>query len=154
MRILQVFIENLDKQRIPFKKKILLEAVLYLLGLLKIKKAQINIYFVNNARIRKINQIYLKKNYPTDVISFNLSENGDNILVEVFISLQMAKHNALVYKGSLAGEVMLYIIHAILHILGFDHRCREGKKTMFKKQSNLLRKVSSYIYSRYKIKID
>jgi len=125
---MQVVVENLDRNRTPLREKIFKETILYLLNCLKIKPAQINVYFVDKRRIKKLNRIYLKRDYPTDVLCFNLSDNKKQILAEIFICLPIAKENARVYKNSFAGEVMLYIIHSILHILGYSDKNKRIKK--------------------------
>ncbi|MCM8792152.1 MAG: rRNA maturation RNase YbeY [Candidatus Omnitrophica bacterium] len=151
---MQVNIEKLDNERLPLSKRIIRAAILYLLKFLKLKKGQLNIYFIDKRRIRLLNRRYLKKDKPTDVLSFNLNEKKGNILAEIFICLALAKRNAVLYKNSFAHEVMLYIIHAILHILGFDDRSKKERRLMLNKQESLLSLVSSYIYSRYKIRIN
>jgi probable rRNA maturation factor len=120
--------------------------------LLKIKEAQINIYFVNSRCIQSLNRIYLKKDCPTDVISFNLRDKK-SILAEIFICLKIARENAFLYKSSFACEVMLYIIHALLHILGYEDKNKKERNIMLKKQNTLLEELLSFLYSKYKIKL-
>lgn len=151
---LEISIETLDKQKLPIGKKILKDAVFYLLDLLKIKRGQFNIYFVSGKTIQRLNRIYLNKNYPTDVLAFNLSDKDNVISAEIFICPLLAKENALIYRSSFRAEIFLYIIHAILHILGFRDRDKKNRKMMFKKQKEFLGLLSDYIYTKYKIRLN
>ncbi|MCM8782770.1 MAG: rRNA maturation RNase YbeY [Candidatus Omnitrophica bacterium] len=149
---MRVSVENLDKKnKLPIQRRIVRSAVIYLLRLLKIKQAQVNLYFITNQRIKMLNRLYLKRDYPTDVLAFNLNNSKKNILAEVFISLKTVRENARFYKNSYPLEILLCIVHALLHILGFKDNTEKNKKVILKKQESLLEKLSSYLYKKYKL---
>ena len=80
--------------------------------------AIINIIFVDNKTIKKINKKYLNHNYATDVISFKLED--EPLEGEIYISVETAMTNAVEYKVSCTEELMRYTIHGILHLLGYE----------------------------------
>ena len=77
----------------------------------------ISLVFVDNTEIKKINKKWRKKDSPTDVLSFALSEN----VGEIFISCEKAKIQALQYKVTQKNEIKRLIIHGCLHLLGYTH---------------------------------
>lgn len=97
----------------------------------------LGIVFLNDTRIKALNQKYLKANRPTDVLAFNYGQNT----ADLAISLESAKRNAAFYKTSLEKEVIRCIIHGILHLSGYDDRNPEEKKTMFKRQEELFNQI-------------
>ena len=97
--------------------------------------------FVNDKLMRRYNRQYHKSDYPTDVLSFCLSEDPDYILGEIIISTDTAKYNSRIYKTNPIKELNLYVIHGILHILGYDDLSPEDRKVMRKKEKYYLSKI-------------
>jgi probable rRNA maturation factor len=89
----------------------------------------VNIVFVDNAFIRKINLEYRSKNYATDVISFGTGRGGD-----VFISIEKAAEQASAYGATFDEEAKRLIIHGTLHVLGYDHINAADRKIMGPKE--------------------
>jgi len=87
---------------------------------------EISLLFVNDDEMRKINLSYLHRNYPTNVISFSLSEGefGDvnpNVLGDVVISVETAQKDAEEAGIHLNDELDFLMIHGMLHLLGYNH---------------------------------
>ncbi|MCM8801421.1 MAG: rRNA maturation RNase YbeY [Candidatus Omnitrophica bacterium] len=122
------------------------ELVLKSLSLEGIKKktVNINICFLDDIKIKKLNQRFLAKNIPTDVIAFNLSSNKKTILADIAISTETALRNAKIFKTSPFYEIYLYIIHGLLHILGYDDKTERQKKIIQKKAEYILDKLKLY----------
>lgn len=103
--------------------------------------------FVDNPFIRKINREFLKRDEPTDVISFNYSESdGENsglLEGEVYISLEQAAVNAKHYRESYESEVRRLIIHAILHLLGYTDYEPSKQKFMRESENFFLKKAQN-----------
>ena len=103
--------KSLPRQRIVSTiKKILFDE--------NIVVASINVIFVNDKKIKQINREFLNHNYATDVISFCIEENP--IEAEIYVSAEIARTNAVVYNTTWTEELMRYVIHGILHIVGYD----------------------------------
>jgi len=95
----------------------------------------INICFVNDALIKKFNAKFLKTNSATDVLAFNLGNGGENILADIMISTDTAIKQASIFKTTPDYELLLYLAHGILHILGYNDRTRTQIKLMRKKEN-------------------
>ncbi|MDO9572439.1 MAG: rRNA maturation RNase YbeY [Candidatus Omnitrophota bacterium] len=97
----------------------------------------INICFVNNTLIKKFNIRYLKNTSSTDVLAFNLSDRKNNkiLLADIMISAETAITHARKFKTTPNYELMLYVAHGILHILGYNDRNNTEAKLMRKKEA-------------------
>jgi probable rRNA maturation factor len=103
-----------------------------------IKKQNLSIAFVTNAAIRKINRKFLKHDFATDVISFPLDSD---LLGELVISAEYAAGEAAKRKISVEEELLRYVAHGILHLLGYDDHRPADKARMWARQERELRKV-------------
>ncbi len=125
-------------------RKALYNAITNVLNHFKVTSATINLIMVNNEQILKMNKQYLGHNYITDVISFNLSENQDDVIGEVYICLPQAQRQAIEYKTTFKNELLRLAIHGILHILGFTDSKLEEKNKMTKMENFFLNKIDKY----------
>ena len=100
----------------------------------------LSILLCDDKAIKKINKRFLNKNSPTDVIAFN---SCASFLGDIAVSVETAKKNAKLFNTGTEYEIMLYIAHGILHILGYDDSTTTKKKKMFKAQERLLKSCLS-----------
>jgi probable rRNA maturation factor len=96
--------------------------------------------------IRKLNRRYRKKDKATDVLSFRFGD--DDLLGEVYISLQRAKIQARRYGVSYEDELKRLLIHGLLHLMGYDHikpadrTEMEAREDVYNKKSGRRRSIS------------
>ncbi|MFT3950821.1 MAG: rRNA maturation RNase YbeY [Oscillospiraceae bacterium] len=92
--------------------------------------AEVSISFVDNDRIRELNNTYRDMDKATDVLSFPLGEQGNYdinnetgalLLGDIVISLETAVKQAAVFGHSLEREIGFLTVHSMLHLLGYDH---------------------------------
>jgi probable rRNA maturation factor len=105
------------------------------------KKAALSFFFVTDKKIQALNLRYLGEDHPTDVIAFD-SSCRDGILADIFISTDRAAAQSAVFKTSLLYELYLYLIHGILHILGYDDLCAKDRALMRKREKLLLKELN------------
>jgi probable rRNA maturation factor len=99
--------------------------------------AKVNVIFVDDPVIRKLNNEYFGKDRVTDVISFNFD---DELLGEVYVSLPQARRQAREIDLTIKEEIQRLVVHGILHLLGYDHEKDDGR--MLAKQEHYVRMVS------------
>lgn len=110
----------------------------------KLENCLFNIILVDNDYIHKLNKEYRGIDRPTDVISFALEDEIDNVkldfrvLGDIYISLDKTYEQAKLYNHSFLRELSFLTIHGVLHLLGYDHIQKEDEEVMFKKQDELL----------------
>ena len=125
-------------------KKIIKE----ILGLCEgLKNIELEIVFLDDRSIRRLNKRFKKKDEPTDVLSFGMKaeEFGCRPFIgEIFISLDRALENSETFGSSFAEEALLYVIHGILHIIGYDDENSAARRRMSKKERDILR----YLWKR------
>lgn len=103
----------------------------------------LSVNFVGPRVMRRINRDFLGHDYLTDVICFNYSESkyftiGD-VAVEIFISPDIAEERVSEnMKLDYASELLLYLVHAILHAAGVKDKTPPEKKLMRKKEKEIL----------------
>ena len=84
----------------------------------------ISVSIVDDYEIKKLNKKYRKKDYPTDVLSFNIDEkreDGSFYLGDVIVNKDQAKRQAGEYGNSLEEELSELTAHGVLHLLGVHH---------------------------------
>ncbi|OHB98818.1 MAG: rRNA maturation RNase YbeY [Planctomycetes bacterium RIFCSPLOWO2_12_38_17] len=111
-------------------------------SILKIEKknAELNLVFTDNKKIKKINKTFLGHNFVTDVISFayNNSSLENNISGEIIISVEMAVKLAQKLKCTIEGEIALYLVHGLLHLLGYNDKLKRDARKMHQREKELL----------------
>lgn len=107
------------------------------------KSGEITVSFVSDAQIRALNKKYAHKGHATDVLAFDESLEKGNITADIVISVQAAARNSRVFKTTPLYELYLYVIHGLLHLLGYDDINPAGKQIMDKRQL--------YLYDKYSL---
>jgi len=119
-------------------KEVITKAVLSTLNEEK-QEGVVSIALVDNAYIQKLNREYRQIDAPTDVLSFPLADDEDEILGDVVISLEKAQEQAKDYGHSFYREVAFLTVHGVLHLLGHDHYEEEETRLMREKEEKILK---------------
>ena len=85
---------------------------------------EVTLAFVGERAIRTLNRKFLKKDKPTDVLSFPLGEKGPDgkfYLGDIVIGVPVAFRQSRARGHGLDRELRLLAIHGFLHLLGYDH---------------------------------
>ena len=111
---------------------------------MKIFDKELSILLVDDSKIKELNKAYLKRNRPTDVIAFPQYEQKTKtlhpqLLGDVVISVETAKRQALRMGHSFEKELIVLLIHGILHLLGYEDKTCEKRKKMNEKQKQILK---------------
>lgn len=88
------------------------------------KDPEVSLSFVGERAIQTLNRKFMKKDKPTDVLSFPLGEkaaDGKYYLGDIVIAVPVAARQARQKGSSLDRELRLLAIHGFLHLLGYDH---------------------------------
>ena len=92
--------------------------------------AEVNVTFVDDKEIKKMNTEFRNIEDSTDVLSFPLGENGvydtnpeteNKMLGDIVISVEHAYAQASLYGHSIEREISFLTVHSMLHLLGYDH---------------------------------
>lgn len=136
--------EITDLVNVDFKYNYLYDVIKKTLKHEHIKKAYFSIVFVDLKEIQRINREYRNIDKVTDVISFALEDNKDNIknkiriLGDIYICIPKMIEQANAYGHSVKRELSFLTVHGLLHLLGYDHMNKEEEKVMFELQELIL----------------
>lgn len=85
--------------------------------------SEVSVHFVDKESIGQLHAEYFSDPSPTDCISFPLDGpevEEQRVLGEVFVCPQVAAEYCAVHCGCVERETILYIVHGLLHCLGYD----------------------------------
>ncbi len=102
-------------------------------------KGSISVVLVRDPEIRKLNKEFRKIDRATDVLSFEMREEG--LLGEIFISTDTALRNARRFKSSVEDELKRLAIHGALHLAGYDHLSKSDRMVMREKEDRYAKKI-------------
>ncbi len=83
----------------------------------------ISVSIVGDEEIRKLNKEYLKRDYATDVLSFEVGEQTEQgfYLGDVIVNKDQAQRQAAEYENTLEEEIAELAAHGMLHLMGVHH---------------------------------
>jgi probable rRNA maturation factor len=90
---------------------------------------------IGRRNLRKINRRFLNHNFATDVISFPLHSD---LFGELVISAEYAKAEAAKRRIPVEEELLRYVAHGILHLLGYDDHRPADRRRMWARQEREL----------------
>jgi len=102
---------------------------------------KLEVVFVSDSTMRKYNGRFSGKNKSTDVLSFDIDKT-----YVIIVSVDTARKNAILYGEKFEDEVLRYVVHGILHLLGFDHKVEAFKEKMRNKEEEMMKKWKVYYY--------
>jgi probable rRNA maturation factor len=125
------------------KRQLLTTAELTLNYLQPGKTVDLAILICSNEEISKINLSYRNIDQATDVLSFESFEvnpdSGSYHLGDIVISFDFALEQSLRYSQDVSLELLVLLIHGILHLCGFNHSSENEKQEMWMKQYEIHR---------------
>ncbi|WP_240965766.1 rRNA maturation RNase YbeY [Pseudoflavitalea sp. G-6-1-2] len=105
----------------------------------KKKAGELSFVFCSDAYLLEINKQYLKHNYYTDIITFDLSQTPGVISGELYISVDRVKDNAQNFNVSFKEELHRVIFHGALHLCGYKDKTEKEEALMRKMEDKYLR---------------
>lgn len=126
-----------------------------------IKCGELSVVFLTDRKMRMLNCKALGHDHVTDVVTFNLliRENRDTLGFqkrkpnvsrfshqlldgEIYVCPAEARRNAARFDETFERELLRYVAHGILHLLGYDDVTDIERDIMHKKEDHLLQCVS------------
>lgn len=114
-------------------------------------EGDITIVIDNDERIRQLNNEFLGIDAPTDVLSFPSGggevdpESGHAYLGDLIISYPRALSQAQAAGHAVENEILLLVVHGIIHLFGYDHAEPEEKEEMWRIQGQILNRLGVHI---------
>jgi probable rRNA maturation factor len=126
-----------------------------------VSDTEVSLLFVDEATIASLNQRFLDKEGPTDVLSFPIEDESDRsgrspdeggtgpgsieadtgrllLLGDVVVCPAVAARNAVEHRVTFDDEIALLVVHGLLHLLGMDHEIDAEAERMEQREQQLL----------------
>ncbi|MEX0720721.1 MAG: rRNA maturation RNase YbeY [Balneolaceae bacterium] len=128
--ILQIF--NESGVDIPLQEKKLSQLLEYIEKQEHCRFSFVELVYVDEKEIIRINSEYLQREYITDIISFRYDEDQSNSQIEgtLYCCAPRIKEQAREFDESVSRELLRIFIHGLLHLIGFEDKASAEKKQM------------------------
>jgi len=105
--------------------------------------AELSVALVGDGRMSQLHETFLKVKGPTDVLTFELDHDADGHCTggEVIVCVPEARRRAEELKIDVADELLLYALHGLLHLSGFDDRTPSDYRAMHSKEDEILKQL-------------
>jgi probable rRNA maturation factor len=130
-----------------------------LLAELEIEKAEIGIFLAAVTEMTRLNETFLKHKGSTDVITFDYRDSvlpagcrqiksefpagcRKHVHGEIFVCVDEAVLQARKFGTSWQSEVIRYLVHGVLHLLGFDDSSAGARRKMKREENRRLREMT------------
>ena len=123
-------IEISDQQQHPLDCGNCIDVSRMILDDYSFDESEISIAFIDDPTIQELNKQYLNHDYATDVISFVLEESETSLTGQLLVSTDTAIKIGEQIGVPMQHEVLLYVIHGMLHLVGFDDTDPESAEKM------------------------
>ena len=104
---------------------------------------QIAVFFVTSKELCRLHDEFFDDPSPTDCITFPIDldpETPDRYLGDIFISPEAALAYPKPYE-----ELTLYLVHGLLHLIGYDDMTPAEKKKMRRKEKSCMHRLSRIV---------
>lgn len=93
-------------------------------------RGEISLAVITDAAIHRLNREHLNHDYATDVLSFVFERTDDCLEGEIIVSAEMAISTAHELGWPAEHELLLYVIHGMLHLVGYDDKQPTAREEM------------------------
>ena len=131
----------------PARKKLvrLVEKILAYLDLSP--QSELCVSLVSDRDMRELNRQYRQIDTTTDVLCFpQKSEATPDLLGDIVISYQTAVRHSRRLEITVEEELRLLVVHAVLHLLGFDHKKKKEREIMREKEKEVLNYLAEAVH--------
>lgn len=127
------------QRRVPLAPRRLLRTARRALHTLGRPEALVQLTFVDDRQIRRLNARYRRRAKATDVLAFPLEVPGPSPLWgEVVVSAETARRQARQLRIPVALELQLLVVHGLLHLAGYDDGEPDEARLMHEREREIL----------------
>ena len=102
------------------------------------KECRLSVCFVADAAMQRLNARFHHRDEPTDVVAFVLSSDKAMLFADIVVSTDTACRQARRYRSTAERETRLYVVHGLLHLLGYNDHTRRQRSCMQRVQRKYL----------------
>jgi probable rRNA maturation factor len=129
-----------EQQALAIDDARLREAVELVLRQAGVERAVISLAVIDDDAMHELNRRYLDHDEPTDVLSFVLEEREGYVEGEIIVSADTAAAAARKLGWAAEDELLLYVVHGALHLVGYDDLDPQARANMREQERRCLSK--------------
>ncbi len=127
---------------VPFSPARIRDLILLVCRRFRIRRASVDLAITDNSGIRRVNRRFFASSAVTDCISFDLTDPTEpGRCFSIIANAELAQRQALLRGHSSRSELALYIVHGMLHQLGFDDLTVAKAERMHREEDRLLERA-------------
>lgn len=134
--MLEVACANLQPRKLNEAR--LVDGARRVLSAAGIASGEVSLTIVDDAQMHELNRRHLQHDYPTDVLSFLLEREDDRLDGEIIVSADYAAGEAAKYGWLADDELLLYVVHGALHLVGYDDTNAPAAAKMRRQEREIL----------------
>lgn len=107
---------------------------------------EVAVHFVTSSAMCDLHRLYFNDPSPTDCISFPIDPEGKGgykVLGEVFVCPRTAIEYSQTHAGDPFEETTLYIVHGLLHLMGYDDIAENEEPKMRQAEARLMERLKN-----------
>jgi probable rRNA maturation factor len=105
------------------------------------RDAELSVALIGDDEAAELNRRFLGREGVTDVLAFPYDVEGDMLKGEIVANAELAAREAEGRSHGAADELLLYVVHGLLHLLGYDDQTPEDRRRMRQRESEVLAEV-------------
>lgn len=137
MKTFQIDVAN-RQDRVACPEELITDAALAALSD-AVEAAEVSVAVVGDREISRLNNRFLGREGPTDVIAFAYETEEDYVQGEIVVNADCAVRESERTSHGVEEELLLYVVHGALHLLGYDDAEPEQRRLMHEKALEVLR---------------
>ena len=145
---MDIIIANRQRTK-KINRRLLQQIVRALLAELEQERFELEIVLVAAPEMTRLNETFLQHAGSTDVLAFDYSTPGrqtpkarPQIHGEIFICVDEAILQARRFGTSWQSEIVRYVVHGLLHLLGYDDASAGARRKMKREENRRLRRLA------------
>lgn len=91
---------------------------------------QLTLVLAGHDIVLDLNQRFLKHDYVTDVLAFDYADQDGVVEGEIYVDLDTASERCAEFDTDFEREALRYVVHGLLHLLGYSDKTPSGKARM------------------------
>lgn len=107
----------------------------------------VGVHLCGESEMSQLHDQYMGDPSPTDVMSFEADEEDEGYLGDVIACVDVAKEESAEHDHDERVELQFYVVHGVLHLLGYDDHTTEDRAEMHRLQKEALRSVGIVVDS-------
>lgn len=126
---------------LPVNSRLFRRAVRMVLRDAGVLDAIVSLAVVDDTTMRRLHRRYLGEDSATDVLSFLLEKDQQMLEGEIVVGAETACRQAPHFGWTPAEELLLYVIHGALHLVGYEDRTPRARALMHRRQTEYLARL-------------